>query len=91
MSDDIFFECFLQLSRWDLDAASFSCRRFRSVVDKRMTRVCFRQLKQAKITKTGTFLCASLRDDDFGLNQVELTKPAELGQTFAGRVLTSSA
>lgn len=83
LPDEVLLDIFHHLCRWDLDATSLSCNRFQSAITKRMTGVCLRRLRQAKITKTGTFIVTE-RDP----NRLELTRPEELPrymrQTYVG-------
>ncbi|KAH7706164.1 hypothetical protein AAVH_26614 [Aphelenchoides avenae] len=48
---EVIADVFAPLSRFDNDSAQFSCRRFRGIIEKRMTTVCLRDLRHVEMRR----------------------------------------
>ncbi|KAH7707696.1 hypothetical protein AAVH_25071 [Aphelenchoides avenae] len=50
---EVLADVFAPLSRFNIDSAQFTCRRFRGIVETRMTTVCLRDLRHVEMRRMG--------------------------------------
>ncbi|KAH7707984.1 hypothetical protein AAVH_24771 [Aphelenchoides avenae] len=53
LSDDGFAEAFSCLNRWSLESSQLACRRFRRLVDVHLNSICFRFVREIRLTFVG--------------------------------------